>query len=207
MPPRWHLYKFWRDRSMFCSLYLCCIYWAVKLRCQSYSPWSKPALGFLANGSQNKRGQAFIRSEGQCHSGPPSLYQIKAVMIHMLIAKAWVQILRDRKLSKQCTEKMCGVSEHLHFCPSLIRSVRDFGMLKLSLFSLTELKAVLSQDSRKVVFFQTDPIFDLIVFIPDPKIAVNFDPWSRRNTWSHEFPYIILRKMGLTGLHNSPARV
>lgn len=71
---------------------------------------------------------------------------------------------------------MCGVSEHLHFCPSLIRSVRDFGMLKLSLFSLTELKAVLSQDSRKVVFFQTDPIFDLIFFIPDPKIAVNFDP-------------------------------
>ena len=31
-------------------------------------------------------------------------------MIHMPIAKVWALILRDRTLSKQCTEKMCEVS-------------------------------------------------------------------------------------------------
>ena len=63
------------------------------------------------------------------------------------------------------------------------------------------------QGSSKVYFFQTDPVFWPNFFIPDPKITVNFDPWYRKNTWSHEFPYISLRKMGLTGQHNSPARV
>lgn len=58
-------------------------------------------------------------------------------MIHMPIAKVWVLILRDRTLSKQCTEKLSCVE-------SLIRLVRDFGDVKAVLrFSLTELKAVL----------------------------------------------------------------
>lgn len=47
-----------------------------KTQISPYSPWSKPALGFLANGSQNRRVQAFILSKGQCHSGSPCLYQI-----------------------------------------------------------------------------------------------------------------------------------
>lgn len=38
----------------------------------------------------------------------------------MPIAKVWALILRDRTLSKQCTEKMC----------ELIRLVRDFGDVK-----------------------------------------------------------------------------
>ena len=44
-------------------------------------------------------------------------------MIHMPIAKVWVLILRDRTLSKQCTEKLSCVE-------SLIRLVRDFGDVK-----------------------------------------------------------------------------
>lgn len=44
-------------------------------------------------------------------------------MIHMPIAKVWALILRDRTLSKQCTEKLRCVK-------SLIRLVRDFGDVK-----------------------------------------------------------------------------
>ena len=57
-------------------------------------------------------------------------------MIHMPVAKVWVQILRDRTLPKQCTEKLsCVESANICtsvplFCMSLIRLVRDFGDVK-----------------------------------------------------------------------------
>ena len=46
---------------------------------------------------------------------------------------------------------------------------------------------LLLQGRNEVYFFVTDPIFSPQILIPDPKIAGEFDPWSRKKFVDHTY--------------------